>query len=291
MDDHVQGHHEQQPAVKAKFLHEVKDLVTTFNDLGNPFEEESEDLLVFDTTVIVDKDIIHFVRSAESIGLDQYNDFVQNRLVDCTTPVTDALKKNKLPLFSAKTLKTNKKKDEIKSLKNDCRLFSRLYIACQSRDGDLNGFFSHENQPTPPALSQNGLMKLGNKSSLLPILEEMATACKDGPEVDVLIIDGSMAVQMLQPKTSKTFLEYSRDVFIPYVTQQLQRVRRLDIVWDVYLKTSLKASMRQKRGKGTRCRVALSTRLPKNWADFLQVDDNKTAIFSAHSPDHVASVA
>ena len=64
------------------------------------------------------------------------------------TPITETLSKNKQPLFSTRPPKTPKKKNEISSLKNDCNLFSCPYISCQTRDGNLERFFQHENQPT-----------------------------------------------------------------------------------------------------------------------------------------------
>ena len=39
--------------------------------------------------------------------------------------------------------------------------------ACQSRDGDLNEFFRHENHPYPPALTNLGALRFGSKSDLL----------------------------------------------------------------------------------------------------------------------------
>ena len=41
------------------------------------------------------------------------------------------------------------------SMKTDVELFSRLYISCQMRDGNLEDFFQYENQAWPPALSQD----------------------------------------------------------------------------------------------------------------------------------------
>ena len=69
----------------------------------------------------------------------------------------------------------------------------------------LMASFAHENQPTPPSLTQNGEMRFGTKSALLPILEEMMTQHRNAPAVDAslkLIIDCMMAVQILQPKKS-----------------------------------------------------------------------------------------
>ena len=68
-------------------------------------------------------------------------------------------------------------------------------------------------------------------------------------------------------------------VFMPYIQQRLQKVKRLDIVWDRYIKNSLKQSTRQARGTGERRQVKGSTPLPTNWQSFLQVDSNKEELF------------
>ena len=49
---------------------------------------------------------------------------------------------------------------------------------------------------------------------------------------------------------------------------------------DVFQTDSLKGTTRQKRGKGVRRRVGPLAAIPKNWKDFLRVDDNKTELFS-----------
>ena len=80
---------------------------------------------------------------------------------------------------------------------------------------------------------------------------------------------------MLNPGTSKTFQEYADTAFAPYISAQLKKTDRIDIVWDIYLPDSLKGTTRQNRGKGTMKRVAPSTVMPRNWKDFLRVDENK----------------
>ena len=54
-------HHEQTPAVQATFLKEVKSLVAVFEEMGNPFLEQSEDLLVLDTKDILDPSVAETV--------------------------------------------------------------------------------------------------------------------------------------------------------------------------------------------------------------------------------------
>ena len=123
-------------------------------------------------------------------------------------------------------------------------------------------------------------MRLGVKADLLRCLESDLLDNDSVPEADATILDGVVVVQMLNPGTSITFQEYGETVFAPYICAQLEKSSRIDLVWDVYLPASLKASTRQKRGKGIRKRVAPSTVIPKNWKDFLRVDQNKTELFS-----------
>ena len=60
-------------------------------------------------------------------------------------------------------------------------LFSRLYIECQTRDGNLEEFFRHENQASPPALSDGGNLHLGTKSDLLICLQDLCENQTEAP--------------------------------------------------------------------------------------------------------------
>ena len=77
----------------------------------------------------------------ELVCIQQYHTFVQERLIDANKPVIDTIKKNNLPLFSSLTKKgPSKEKAQAQALKADGALFSRLYIACQYRDRNLEEF-------------------------------------------------------------------------------------------------------------------------------------------------------
>ena len=65
----------------------------------------------------------------------------------------------------------SKQKNQLDALKSECGLFSRMYISCQTRHGDLDEFFSHENHAVQPALSTGGKLRVGVKSDLLHCLE------------------------------------------------------------------------------------------------------------------------
>ena len=106
------------------------------------------------------------------------------------------------------------KQQQLSTLKNNCSLFSRLYVASQVRDGDLDEFFQHENQPCPPSLSQVGMLRGGTKSDLLSCLQDLAPVNVHSPTgVTCTILDGAAIVNMLKPGNAKTFQDYATDVF------------------------------------------------------------------------------
>ena len=99
------------------------------------------------------------------------------------------------------------------------------------------------------------------------------------PLSDTVLIDGSALINALPPRTSKTFNDYARDVIIPKVEWYGTKYQRVDIVFDVYKKPSLKNETRSRRGQGMRRRVTDTGTLPTNWKSFLRDDDNKNELF------------
>ena len=86
-------------------------------------------------------------------------------------------------------------------------------------------------------LSQNGSLRLpGSKSDLLHCTEAIIPALTESPNSnDVTILDGAAAINMLKPTPAvKTFHDYAKQVFIPYIKGQLQHTKRVDVVWDEY---------------------------------------------------------
>ena len=146
----------------------MKALVAVIEEMGNPFLEQSQDILVLETKDILDPSEGESVRKADKLGEKQYHNFAKERFNQCEKPITDVIPKNKLILLSHPPPKPpSKQKMKVTALKNDCNLFSRLYISCQTRSGDLETFFMHENQAAPPSLSLGGKLRLGTKAIVL----------------------------------------------------------------------------------------------------------------------------
>ena len=97
------------------------------------------------------------------------------------------------------------------------------------------------------------MLRSGNKSDLLVCFEELTEASHDKPVVQSIVMDGPAIVNMLRPVNCSTFKEYSRKVFLPFISQQFGNVcQRVDIVWNAYVKNSLKSTARSKKGLGIR---------------------------------------
>ena len=184
------------------------------------------------------------------------------------------MKKNPVSFFTKEQSKGISKKTV---LKDDCQLFSRLFISCQNRHCDLQEFFKHETQSYPASLSDSGKLHTCQKSQLVEIIEAQVNIPDREPKVDAIIIDGSALINALPPRTSKIFYDYAKEDIIPKVEYYGARYERVDVVFDVYNKSSLKSDTRSKRGQGIRRRVIGMQ--PGNWQSFLRDASNKAELF------------
>ena len=193
-------HYEQTKHVQMAFAQDVKTLAETIEDMGNPFSEKGSDLLVLDTRDLADPVVNESLNHIEKLVRDQYYSYVSEHLVSQSKPITDPIPKNNLPLFSRPPVREiSKSQQQLSSLKNDCSLFSRLCIASQIHDVNLDDFFAHENQACPPSISLMEKLRIGTKSDLLGSLEDLVPSQGSSPSpcVQVSIIDGAAILNML----------------------------------------------------------------------------------------------
>ena len=113
-------------------------------------------MLTLDTRVVINKDAIRTVNEMKEIDQSQFSESVEDWLnIASIKPLSDIVSKNKLALFSTpQTKQRSRSKEQVASLKTNCTLFSRFYIACQARQSNLDSFFEHENQACPPSITK-----------------------------------------------------------------------------------------------------------------------------------------
>ena len=275
-------HHEQNLSSQELFKKHVSNLFTTMSSMGNPFMDDCPELLALDSRNCATEAVVDTVRRIKDTGQSQYQKFVTEVVVDRSATIHEPIKKNSLPLWKRPSPRVvTKSKQKVASLKSDCNLFSHLYIASKFRDNNLEDFFSHENHPWPPSLSENGKLHLpSKKADLLSHLKMNSLPdLEPPPSFDAKVFDGAAIVHALPTSQVTSFNEYCSQVFLPWSKQQLRNSARIDIVWDRYFSGSLKQSTREKRGKGVRRKVKGQTKLPSNFKDFLWDNMNKTELF------------
>ena len=67
---------------------------------------------------------------------------------------------------------------------------------------------------------------------------------------EVFIVDGSAMANTTPPRTSKTFEDYAREDILPKIKFYGATYKRVDVVFDVYKKSTLKGEARMRRGQG-----------------------------------------
>ena len=214
-------HHEDTGTFEINFQKHRTLLLETFKKFGNTFDDPVEGLMSIVSKQIFAQDIADTVINAETLGKQQSRAFLQERITrSSTTPKSlyIVVHKNNLKLFSSKNkIVTSKTKLESLTLRERVKLYANLYVGCQSRQGNLDDFFRHENHDIPPALSEYGRIRKPTMKSdfvkCLPTIQEAIETAESGidkytaPNVDAIIVDGPTLVQMNTPKVSSTFGE------------------------------------------------------------------------------------
>ena len=76
------------------FKEQSANLFHNFNEFGNPFLENSSELLVLDTQNVMDESVVNTVNMIYEIGKEQYAKYYKDLLNDCTRSIYDPIKKN-----------------------------------------------------------------------------------------------------------------------------------------------------------------------------------------------------
>ena len=74
-----------------RFTCHVQSLVSTIEELGNPFEEESMDLISLVSKDIADPAMKATLDKIESVGNGQYESFIKERITERSKPIDDSI--------------------------------------------------------------------------------------------------------------------------------------------------------------------------------------------------------
>ena len=183
--------HEMGLAAQKTFKQQVTSLVYVIERMGNPFLDDFLELVRLDSRDCMDDQVVESIVNLEQLGKMQYQEYVKCVIIDRTTSISNPIKKNKLYLFGKQSVRAKSKQTKtITALQNNVRLFAQLYIAMQSRNADLEDFFSHEVQSFSATLSEFGSLHLPTAKS--DLLKCIVKPHQSEPQVqfDARIFDG-----------------------------------------------------------------------------------------------------
>ena len=89
-------HHEDTRSLQSLFYRDVVSLTRTIEEMGNPFMEETDDLLALDTKQIMRSGALARLRKVEEVGMAQYESFIAERLMQQSKSLYDPIKRNNL---------------------------------------------------------------------------------------------------------------------------------------------------------------------------------------------------
>jgi hypothetical protein len=109
---------------------------------GNPFEEDSEDLVTLDNQVCESEDAALSVQEVESTGENQYNNYRMSVLDSNEKLLTAPIKRNNLLLFHEKKMqRKTTMKLKMQHYKDHSELYGQAFVVLDSRGGNLEEFF------------------------------------------------------------------------------------------------------------------------------------------------------
>lgn len=127
-------------------------MVDAFEDLGNPFMEDSGDLLDLDEPIVMPPDVVDCVREVKVIGMKRYTAFIDKRVRSQEEAFTAAIPRTRLKMFKA-PLSQPRNKSEVAVVKDQQAKVTQLLLAVNSGRKIDEGVFSHESSPHPPSLT------------------------------------------------------------------------------------------------------------------------------------------
>ena len=266
----------------SRISRDEKDVQAVIDVLTNVFIYPFSDIpfASISTGIVVSEDIAARIIDAKCQGINEMNQFIDNRLgPESKLSFFDQIKRCKTPTFdSIKKVKTCKTKNKVFSIESSKDLFSKISIIAQSRRINLCDLFIYPLGAVPLALVEvDGSLKKTPKSALLHKIEGDIPPIPDIPDDCALIVDGMAVVRQI--KTSNITYHGLSTKLLRHILSVGASAKRIDVVFNVYIDKSIKDVERNRRSSG---QLTLQQIIPssviKQWNLLLCSNHNKTML-------------
>ena len=202
--------------------------------------------------------------------------FINERLVEQKVGFYEPLKRLKLGTFTKimkRPVKT--KSGKIVQFSAQSQIFGKIDIIQQTRKLDLKQIFCYPLGPVPWSLgTSTGELVKTSKSTLMHELEKGSTFVDVTPAPVATIIDG-MAMARKMKNSGVTFTEFANQL-LKFAVSSNSHSSRIDIVFDVYRKSSIRNAERNHRETGKlKFKKTTGCQVIKQWGSFLSSGENK----------------
>ena len=230
------------------------------------------------------EEVAKFLRCLKSDGEKQYKSFVEDRLIKCSVPLTNTIKRNTLILPSNRN--HNVQYIQTLTLKENQKLVQNLKVAISYRRNKVLEALQYEPKNTPQLFVYDGKLYQSPKATILSKFKDWSkydynVVSADESTLSQLVVDLSMVVITLQykAKSAKSVREFY-DMVWNYI-RNIGNFSRIDIVADNYEdKHPLKGHTRLKRGSGTTTVISLDGPIPARFSeDFMLFEANKNNFY------------
>lgn len=277
-------HTDLQPSRILRDEADVKAVMSVLEESWiNPFKRETQDLVCLSTGKLATQEIEEDLIRAQDTGEQSYRSFSKDRLESDPpkSKLNDKMTKLKLKTFAdlAKKMKIQRQTGKEVILMADRKLFAQMIIIAENRKLKMSDVLCHPLGPLPWALaSADGTPRKTNKASLAKALKKDIRAADVIPQPSTRIIDGMAMVQKIKGD-QKTFAEVADCVLSMALSEGIDS-QRIDVVFDVYRKESIKNTEREKRGSesGHEFRNIKAEHKIHQWRKFLSNSQNKSLL-------------
>ena len=264
-------HHEQYKKFQDTFHQVVKLLAGALRDYGNPFLEDSKELIALHSSKVMGEEVVKSIRNLYIIGAELYATFTQERILSQEVAWNAKISSTKLPLMGS-SHKPSNQKTEARVLKQERSQYLQMMLSVQAGRDINEEVFANESSEYPPSLTRKGDTYFGVKSELIPCLLSDVQCPDKEPSADGVVLDGCVMLRFITPGLSVNISEYAAK-FVSTIDSMLNFATRADVVFDGRHDDSVKLG-RTTRSSWFRTKVRPSTKIPSDWQNFLRVTEN-----------------
>lgn len=97
-DIKIHEHNDSSVSKQSDFFKDVNKLLLSFDDVGNPFDDDNNDLNL-ETKAVVTDNLKSTLYKLETVGTEQYEDFIKIKIWERSSPLSDTISRNRLDLL------------------------------------------------------------------------------------------------------------------------------------------------------------------------------------------------